>query len=102
VTSAHLSLPETRLQPAIPGETRGDGVSLGIVGKAPQAGWKLLMSDPWLSADDIAAHLGVTKDTVYVWIAEKACSPTKWVGSGSSRRTRLMSGSEAVARLRVE
>ncbi|MGW6729523.1 helix-turn-helix domain-containing protein [Nocardia sp. NPDC055029] len=29
------------------------------------------MSDPWLSADDIAAHLGVTKDTVYAWIAEK-------------------------------
>ena len=30
------------------------------------------MSDPWLSAEDIATHLGVTKDTVYVWIAEKA------------------------------
>lgn len=29
------------------------------------------MSGPWLSADDIAAHLGVTKDTVYAWIAEK-------------------------------
>lgn len=29
------------------------------------------MADPWLSADDIAAHLGVTKDTVYAWIAEK-------------------------------
>jgi excisionase family DNA binding protein len=29
------------------------------------------VSDPWLSADDIAAHLGVTKDTVYAWIAEK-------------------------------
>ena len=29
------------------------------------------MSDPWLSADDIAVHLGVTKDTVYAWIAEK-------------------------------
>jgi excisionase family DNA binding protein len=28
------------------------------------------LSDPWLSADDIAARLGVTKDTVYVWIAE--------------------------------
>ncbi len=30
------------------------------------------MSQPWLSADDIAAHLGVTKDTVYSWIADKA------------------------------
>lgn len=29
------------------------------------------MPEPWLSADDIAAHLGVTKDTVYAWIAEK-------------------------------
>jgi excisionase family DNA binding protein len=29
------------------------------------------MSEPWLSADDIAEHLGVTKDTVYPWIAEK-------------------------------
>jgi excisionase family DNA binding protein len=30
------------------------------------------MSEPWLSAEEIAAHLGVTKDTVYVWIADKA------------------------------
>lgn len=29
------------------------------------------MPEPWLSADDIAAHLEVTKDTVYTWIAEK-------------------------------
>jgi len=29
------------------------------------------VTEPWLSADDIAAHLGVTKDTVYAWIAEK-------------------------------
>lgn len=29
------------------------------------------MSEPWRSADDIAAHLGVTKDTVYSWIADK-------------------------------
>lgn len=29
------------------------------------------MSEPWLSADDIAVHLGVTKETVYVWIADK-------------------------------
>ena len=27
------------------------------------------MSERWLSADDIAGHLGVTKDTVYAWIA---------------------------------
>jgi excisionase family DNA binding protein len=29
------------------------------------------MLEPWLSADAIATHLGVTKDTVYTWIAEK-------------------------------
>ncbi len=29
------------------------------------------MPEPWLSADHIAVHLGVTKDTVYTWIAEK-------------------------------
>ena len=29
------------------------------------------MTDPWLSADDTAAHLDVTKDTVYTWMAEK-------------------------------
>jgi excisionase family DNA binding protein len=27
--------------------------------------------EPWLSAEEIAEHLAVTKDTVYVWIAEK-------------------------------
>ena len=27
------------------------------------------MSERWLSADDIAGHLGVTKDTIYAWIA---------------------------------
>lgn len=31
-----------------------------------------MLSEPWLSADDIAAHLGVTKDTVYSWISDKA------------------------------
>lgn len=30
------------------------------------------MVEPWLFADDIAAHLGITKDTVYTWITEKA------------------------------
>lgn len=56
--------------------------------------------DPWLSADAIAAHLGVTKDTVYAWIAEKGMPAHKvgrlwkfqtsdvdeWVRSGSLAR----------------
>lgn len=29
------------------------------------------MSQPWLSAEEIAVHLGVTKDTVYAWIADR-------------------------------
>ncbi|MCT2222989.1 helix-turn-helix domain-containing protein [Microbacterium paraoxydans] len=29
------------------------------------------MPEPWLSADDIADYLGVTKDTIYSWIADK-------------------------------
>jgi len=29
------------------------------------------MPEPWLSADQVASHLGVTKDTVYAWIADK-------------------------------
>lgn len=32
----------------------------------------VVASEPWVSAEEIAAHLGVTKDTVYVWIADKA------------------------------
>ena len=56
------------------------------------------MPEPWLSADDIAAYLGVTKDTVYAWIAEKgmpahkvgrlwkfqASEVDEWVRSGSA------------------
>lgn len=30
------------------------------------------MAEVWLSAEQIAAHLGVTKDTIYLWIAEKS------------------------------
>ncbi len=29
------------------------------------------MSDRWVSVEDIAEHLGVSKDTVYGWIAKK-------------------------------
>lgn len=29
------------------------------------------VAEPWISADDIAVHLGIAKDTVYTWIAEK-------------------------------
>lgn len=29
------------------------------------------MSEPWLSGDEIARHLGVAKDTVYRWIESR-------------------------------
>lgn len=29
------------------------------------------MNDRWLSVDEIAAYLGVSKDTVYAWITQK-------------------------------
>lgn len=37
------------------------------------------MSKPWVSGDDIAAHLRVTMETVYVWIANKQM-PARKVG----------------------
>lgn len=30
------------------------------------------MSEPWISVESIAEHLGVSKDTVYTWIVEKS------------------------------
>lgn len=30
-----------------------------------------MMDDRWLSVDEIAAYLGIKRDTVYKWIAEK-------------------------------
>ena len=29
------------------------------------------MSDRWFSVEEIAEHLGVSKDTVYAWISKK-------------------------------
>lgn len=54
-----------------------------------------------MSADDIAAHLGVTKDTVYAWIIDKkmpahkvgrlwkfqASEIDEWVRSGGASAT---------------
>jgi len=67
-----------------------------------------LVPEPWLSADDIAAHLGVTKDTVYSWIAEKAMPAHKlgrlwkfqvsevdeWVRRGTAAAPGSISGDE--------
>lgn len=29
------------------------------------------MTEPWVSADVIAEHLGVSKDSIYAWIVKK-------------------------------
>ncbi len=29
------------------------------------------MTEPWVSVDDVAAHLGVAKDSVYRWIESR-------------------------------
>lgn len=29
------------------------------------------MTEPWASVDDVAKHLGVTKDSIYRWIEHK-------------------------------
>lgn len=31
----------------------------------------VLLEERWLSVDEIAVHLGIKRDTVYKWIAEK-------------------------------
>lgn len=37
------------------------------------------MSDRWLSVEEIAEYLGVSKDTVYAWIS-KRCMPAHRIG----------------------
>jgi excisionase family DNA binding protein len=37
------------------------------------------MTEPWVSVDQVAAHLGVAKDTVYRWIESKSL-PAQRVG----------------------
>jgi len=57
----------------MPIRTRLNGYKSRRIGKVSRnkLRWGTDVTEPWLSADDIAAHLGVTKDTVYTWIAEK-------------------------------
>ncbi len=59
------------------------------------------MEDRWLSVDEIAVYLGIKRDTVYVWIAQKNMPAhkvgrlwkfrreevDKWVTSGGAAET---------------
>jgi excisionase family DNA binding protein len=38
-----------------------------------------MLTEPWVSVDDVAKHLGVAKDSVYRWIDAKGL-PAKRVG----------------------
>ena len=59
-------------------------------------------ADRWLSVDEIAAYLGIKRDTVYKWISERQMPGHKigrlwkfnkqevdeWVKSGEAKRTK--------------
>ena len=61
-----------------------------------------MMEDRWFSVDEIAAYLGIKRDTVYKWIAEKQMPAHRmgrlwkfrkeevdeWVRSGGADETR--------------
>lgn len=42
-------------------------------------GSKVANTEPWLSVEEIAAHLGVSKETIYRWL-EKGRIPSHRVG----------------------
>ncbi|MDA3831868.1 MAG: helix-turn-helix domain-containing protein [Spirochaetales bacterium] len=64
--------------------------------------WRQMMEDRWLSVDEIAAYLGIKRDTVYRWISERNMPGHKigrlwkfrkeevneWVKAGGARRTK--------------
>ena len=67
------------------------------------------MDERWLSVDEIAEHLGIKRDTVYKWIAERALPAHKvgrlwkfqrsavddWVKSGGAAQGEETRNSEA-------
>ena len=64
------------------------------------------MSEPWVSVDDIAAHLGVAKDSIYRWIDKrnlpahrvgrlwkfKVSEVDEWVREGGARQEEANAG----------
>ena len=53
------------LNPVTSVRSTGDAPWIRISKKGPA------VPELWLSADEIATHLGVSKDTVYAWIADR-------------------------------
>ena len=66
-----------------------------------------MLTEPWVSVDDVSKHLGVAKDSVYRWIDHKALPAHKigrlwkfkltevdaWVRSGGARAQEPEGGS---------
>jgi excisionase family DNA binding protein len=60
----------------------------------------IMKNEPWVSLDDIAEHLGVSRDTVYRWIDDrnmpahkvgrlwklKVSEVDEWVRAGQARK----------------
>jgi len=46
----------------------------------------------WVTASEVARHLGVVKDTVYHWRERKGCLHTRSAGFGNSSCERSMTG----------
>lgn len=45
--------------------------------------------EPWVSVDEIATHMGVSKDTVYRWIAERGMPSAKVGGRWKFRVSKV-------------
>lgn len=70
------------------------------------------MTEPWVSVDDLAQHLGVTKDSVYRWIERKGLPARKigklwkfklsevdeWVRRGAASQTTLQTDDQETNR----
>ena len=49
-------------------------------------------TESWVDIAEVAAHLQVTKDSIYRWVDSKGSLPTGWDGSYVSGSLRWMSG----------
>ena len=74
------------------------------------------MTDRWLSVEEIAEHLGISKDTVYAWISKKGMPAHRvgrfwkfqrvevdaWVRSGGADESTAPSNTESASQNQEE